>query len=224
MKRLLIGVAAPGAARPSWAWHGEARLGAAWRGSARRGVAGLGMAGQGKEQKEGNMETETEKNGKRPIALLSIDAKLLYERLIQVEVGAEITNKELSDIIGRNVQESGRGVLATARRKAQREDQIVFGIVRNVGLKRLTDAEIVNSGERSIEHHRRSSKRAGRRLTCVQHFDALPPEVQTRHNAQASYFGLVAHLSTTRQMKRLEEKVSNGVLPLQRTLEAFKDT
>lgn len=160
---------------------------------------------------------------KKIIAALSLDAKLLYERLKSAKIGDVVTYQELSNIIGRDVLDPGRGLLQTARRKALREDYFVFGIVRKEGLKRLSDLEIVATGEDTVGRIRRTARRGFRTITAVKDFEALPNEAKIRHNVYASMLGAVAMAASAPQMKKLEKKVSEAKaqLSLTKTLEAF---
>lgn len=166
-----------------------------------------------------------EVNSKKVIQALSLDAKLVYERLKLVPVGAEVEYQELSTLVGRDVTAAGRGLITTARRKALKEDYMVFGVIRKQGLKRLSDVEIVNTGEDTIGRIRRTARKGFRTITAVKDFSALPNDAKIRHNVYVSMLGMVAQASSSPQMKRLEKKVTeaSAVLPLMKTLEAFRD-
>jgi len=74
---------------------------------------------------------------KKWIREASADARLMYQRLAEMDIGDFVTYEELNGIIGRDVQKEGRGFLNTARSMAEREDGKIFGVVINQGLKRL---------------------------------------------------------------------------------------
>ena len=101
------------------------------------------------------------------IGALSIEAQLLRDHL-KAHMGVDlVTYAALSEIAGRDVQRAGRGPLDTARRILQREDNIVFGVVRGEGLKRLSDPEIVKAGHASVAATRRTARRGIRKLACA---------------------------------------------------------
>ena len=162
---------------------------------------------------------------KKTIQALSLDSKMVYERLKKSVIGETISYSELSTIIGRNTQNGGRGALQTARRKALREDYMVFGVIHNVGLKRLSDLEIVATGEDTVTKIRRASTRGFRTVTAVREFDKLPNDAKVRHNTYASVLGALSMATTAARMKKLEGKVAEAKasLPLMKTLEAFSD-
>lgn len=164
-------------------------------------------------------------NGKRPIFTLSLEAKALYERLKSAAIGETVEYKELSALIGRSVQGSGRGVLNTARRMCEKEHQIVFDVILAVGLKRLDDIGIVNTGEHAIAKIRRASGRAARRITCVSNYDSLPNDAKVKHNLYVSVCGAVHGVLRSERIDKLTKKIeqAHASLPLLKTLEAFKD-
>ena len=86
-----------------------------------------------------------------PIFETSTDSKTLAAVLAAATVGQIISYDELSKAIGRTVTASK---LSTARYIVQREQRIVFGAVAGVGLKRLSDAEIVALSDSARDHLR----------------------------------------------------------------------
>ena len=163
---------------------------------------------------------------KRTIPEISVDAKLLYERLKKVGIGEPISWDELSAVVSRDARPGGPayGALATARRRALANEGRVFDPVHGRGLKRLGDAEIVEASQAKIDAVRRRSRPALKRPSCVQHFDALPPEQQIKHNTFASVFSAFVIVTRAGPMKKLEGHVAeaHAQLPLAKTLEAFR--
>lgn len=162
---------------------------------------------------------------KRPIALLGIDTKTIFDRLCAAKVGDTIAYAELSSLIGRDIRGMAHHCLASARRKALNEKQIVFATVSKVGVKRLNDVEIVATGEDTVSRIRRMSKRSLRTITAVQDYDRLPNGSKVLHNTYASVLGVVAHISSSRQINKLSAKVEQSAmtLPVQKTIEALRE-
>ena len=98
---------------------------------------------------------------KKTIAEISVDARLLHQRLQSVGVGETVSWEELSQVIGRDVTagSKGYGPLSTARKRALNDDGMVFDAIPKVGLKRLTDAEIVNTGQATVDKVRRAARK-----------------------------------------------------------------
>ena len=162
---------------------------------------------------------------KKVIQALSLDSKMIYDRLKKTDIGDVIPYAELSTLIGRSAQNGGRGSIQTARRKSLREDYMVFGVLRNVGLKRLSDIEIVATGEDTVRKIRRTSAKGFRVITAVREFDKLPNEKKVLHNAYASALGAISMATSGARMKRLEARVAEAKasLSLAGTLDAFRD-
>lgn len=157
------------------------------------------------------------------IAQTSVDARLLYERLVTLNIGESISYAALSAVVGRNVQDEAHGILRTARRMAEREDQIVFGTIVGEGLRRLSDPEIVDTGDHAMLRLRRTARRGANTVTAVGDFNALPNDKKIKHNTLLSLLGTVAAFVRPSVMKKLETSVANnaGKLSVGDTLKAF---
>lgn len=147
-------------------------------------------------------------DSKRPFGVMSLDTRLLLERLEKSELGDVITYSELSEIIHSDVQGKSRGLLMTARRSCLNKG-IAFGAVVNVGLKRLTDSEIVATGEGIRRHIRRSSRKAVKTIQCAE-FNALSNEEKIRHNTALSFFGALYSVTSPRSEQKLLAKVQEA--------------
>lgn len=160
--------------------------------------------------------------GKQPTFQISVDAKMLAEKLTSVQVGVVVTYSDLSKIIGRPVQKGGRAAMIEARKIVQRDKRMVFDSVRNLGLKRLNDVEIVDStSDRELRCMHRRTKRAVAKLVCVD-YNALPNEKKVKHNATISMMGALAELTTIGSLKRVETKVQESGLTLPSAKTAFE--
>lgn len=161
--------------------------------------------------------------GSKCLFELSVDARLLADRLRSVEPSCDVSYAELSEIIGRDVQRSARSVLASARKFVVREDSIVFGVVLNVGLRRLTDAEIVDTSDRASRHINRAAGKAISLITRAR-YEVLDRAHQIRHNAAISTFGAIAVFSSHPGRKKVEVVVAqnNAPLPLAGTVRLFQ--
>ena len=161
---------------------------------------------------------------KKGIQELSIDSRQLYDRLITATSKQSfISYKELSDIIGRNIQKEGRGNLDTARRMALRENQMLFDTVMNEGIKLMDDIETVNTGENTLRRIGKAARSGARKIISVSNFDALPNDVKTKHNATLSVLGAFKSITRPRNIKKLEEKIGTvqKQLPVAKTLRVF---
>lgn len=142
----------------------------------------------------------------QPEFRLSSDSKALAKELEAVEVGATVSYSQLTAAIGRDVQGGGRGALETARRIVQRDHRAVFDVVRNTGLKRLADSEIVDLSDRARDGLRHSARRIAKKLVCVD-YQKLTAAHQCKHNAALSMFGAIAEMATDTAQRRLEKNI-----------------
>lgn len=160
----------------------------------------------------------------KSIPELSIDAKALIDALKPLKIGETVTYKALSDIIGRDVQADGYGVMQTAIKTCLR-DHIVLAAVPKVGIKRLADTEIVGIGEATLARVRRAARRGIVKLSAVGDFDAMPREAKVAHNTAMSALGIVAHVSDRSRIGKIKEIVTrsaDAVIPPAKLLEALK--
>src|SRR5262245_5379089 len=153
----------------------------------------------------------------------SADTEALAACLRTVPVQGTISYMLLSKQIGRDVQSEARHLLATARRILLREDQVVFGAVRDVGLKRLGDRELVLSGGAFLSHINRTAARGVRTLTCVQDFAQLPLTDQVKQNTALSLLAVFYEVSKAKGVRRIENAVTvmQKQLPFADTLKAL---
>lgn len=152
-------------------------------------------------------------NDKKPVFVVSVDAKTLAHVLRQVPVGEVITYATLTKAIARDVCADGRGAMTTARAMVQREDRMIFDTVYKQGLKRLANEEIVGLGDRARDHVRRASRKIIKKLVCAD-YDALSREKKTQHNTSLSMFGVFCELATDKSTKRLSACVEQAQVEL----------
>lgn len=161
---------------------------------------------------------------KRTIPEISVDTRLLYQAIQELEPDEIIEYSKLSKLIGRDVRGAARSNLMSARKMAERDDAIVVECVQNVGIKRLTDQEIVSSvGGHARKRIRRTAGRAVRKLHAVE-FDKLSTTEKIRQNAELSQLSAVKAFSGDNTTKRIEPLVTVSrmeQLAIAKTLEAF---
>jgi hypothetical protein len=151
----------------------------------------------------------------RSLFQCSIETKWLIDRGRRLQVGEVVTYEELSKLIGIDVREEGRGALRSARNILLRDEQIVLDSVPNVGLKRSSDSEIVQSA---------GAQRGVQRLTAVADFDRLSDADKLAHNASVSALAVIKLMGKPKSVERIAASVNTantGSLPIARTLELF---
>ncbi|MGE3932390.1 MAG: hypothetical protein AB7F67_04020 [Rhodospirillaceae bacterium] len=164
-------------------------------------------------------------DARRTIPQVSVDTNLVFQRLETAEVGEVVTYAELTVLIGRDVTTRARHNLTSAVRRAERERGMIFAPQRGVGVKRLSDAEIVEAIGAVPAALGRRARRAARWLAAVADWDALPPALKARHNAYLSALGALTEITRPATIAKLERHVDQRhrqALPVAKTLDAFK--
>jgi hypothetical protein len=153
----------------------------------------------------------------------SVDTKLLYERLCKAQPGETIPYQELSTLIGRDITNGARHLLTSATRLARKENQIVFRAHRTVGIRRLTNSEIANSGKARQRSVRRKSSEGIKDLECADFAD-LPSADKVSHNTFRTLLAFLHKMTSPSNAKQLEAAVAKAdtALTFAKTLEAFK--
>lgn len=149
----------------------------------------------------------------------SEESQLLYEFLKTKKKGDIISYAELSRAGTHDVQKR-RGPLYTARRVLQRDDRMVLDTIPKVGLKVLSDSEVVGSAPTSLGRVRRAMRRATKRITAVD-FEALTNEQKQKHNTNLSVFLVVHHMCKPKSVEKLAPRCEQSKLPVKKVLEAF---
>ena len=161
---------------------------------------------------------------KRGINELSIDTKTVYDRISKAENGETISYSELSQIIGRDIQQVARCNLNTARKMCHRDNDMLFDVIRNVGIKRMDDEAIAKSGTKNLTKIKRISKKSIRELSTVQNFNTLPRDAKIAHNTALSIFGALHLFTKTNSIKKVANIMKKDMksLPINKTLELFQ--
>lgn len=160
-------------------------------------------------------------NGKHARFKLSTDTIALIEGLSQAEYGQVAAYTALSELIGRDVQKEGAGVLRSALYCLERDYGMFFSCVIGEGLMRITESQHLQSAPvMTREKIRRASARGKRRLLHIRD-SALSREEQTKKLEEMSYLGTLEDFA---KEKKAEEpkKVQAPANASKKALELFK--
>ena len=151
----------------------------------------------------------------------SMETRLLADYL-RKNTDREVAYSILSELIHADVQGKARTYLLAARRMVLRENGIVFRPMRNIGLVRLTHAEVATLEDRE-RHIRRTAKTNLLERKTVD-FSAIPEELRLSCVAKITLATLTVHIHSAKQMKALEQAIPQNKerLDLAQTIEAFK--
>jgi len=152
---------------------------------------------------------------------ISVDTQFIIKKLSTCKIGDVITYEELAKEIKRKVP---NGILVTARKRLLTDERMVFGTIRKVGLKRLSDSEIVNTSTAALGSIQRATKREKKRLVSVD-FENLPSNMKIKHSAIAATLAVVNEITKEKKQNRLESSISNEnqKLSMVQTIETFEN-
>ena len=162
--------------------------------------------------------TSNDNESQRPMGFIGVDTRVLVNRLLVTKVGEVVEYSELTSLIKRNVQGKGRPVLESARRYLERTERIAFGVVRNVGFKRLTGIQALDTGVDAFGRHRRATTREARRILCQQPHEELTSNERVRQAAYLMSLGRIHKTSSTSAIKILQEGLGKHQSLLEKTL------
>jgi len=158
----------------------------------------------------------------KTISELSVDTQVLIDRLKKVEPEQLITYAELTSAIGKNVQNGARHLLETARRRLIHDNQILFDVVINEGLKRVQGDQIVAVGSRGVKMIGRQARRTAKKIGCIgDDYHKLSKEQQHRFNGVGTILSFVSHATKEKQVAKISEAASEKI-PMSKALELFK--
>lgn len=163
---------------------------------------------------------------RRAIPEMSADARFLLQHLATQPEGAFVPYADLNALIGRDVQRGARSVLKTAVHAALTQHEQVWVTVMAQGIKRLTNNEIARViGTQTTMRVYKMGARAKRKISAARYGD-LSAEEQREYNRQHTFLSLLQTVASAKGQKKLAAAVetSDGVLPVNRTLEAFRES
>lgn len=158
----------------------------------------------------------------QPDFTMSADARLLYQRLKRAAIDELVPYGDLTKEVSRPLHEI-RGAIATATRRLLKDDGRVFACVRSEGLKRCTDADIVDGATADTDAVRRKARRGVEKLTKISDFAALSPARQLEHTTRMSVLGAIATMTRETSVEKVRSAAQgrSSELPLAETVRAF---
>ena len=157
-----------------------------------------------------------------PMFQVSLDTQKIQEKLEPCEFNVVVAYDELNRLIGRNVQKEARGNLNTAIYRLLRDKRIRFETIRNVGVRRIGDAAIVDAGQAGVQKIQRTSRRELDKIGCA-NFEKLSDGKKKEHLALSASLGATNLLSKPSSIKRIEGKATQTqeTIPMADTLALF---
>jgi len=169
---------------------------------------------------ENALENDEVKKQTRTIGTTSLDARTIFEKLKTLQINETISYQELSNLTGRDIIKH-RHILSSARNMALRES-IVFDVIHNYGIKRLSDSDVVKiESVRPLSKARSAFKNGVKRISCARN---ISNEEQIRVNASLSLFGTLALFTKPKAVDKIVEeqaKANYGELSFDKLVSLF---
>lgn len=137
----------------------------------------------------------------------SYETQKIEAFLRDLPIGETATYARLSELINSTV-DGATSALLSARDILEREGGYVFATVTKTGVKRLSDADIVQDTEDARRRLARRAKVAMRRLGNIKDFSSLTDDQKRRHQAHAVIYAAIAEKASSANAAQLTRTVS----------------
>ena len=151
----------------------------------------------------------------------SIETEMIYDRIRKANINEVITYTELRALINADVQSDARRYLYTARNWALRDDNMVFGTIRNVGIKRITGDEVIGETDMALRYIHNKTNYALKVIKATD-YDSFSPAGMKQQNARVALLGSINLFSEKKSVKKIEEQTNGKPLTIGRTLKLFR--
>lgn len=132
----------------------------------------------------------------------SLETQELVKQLEQLQPGQLMHYANLAQACGARVY-GNSSALRSARRIVQNERGWVLVAEPGTGVRRLSDAQIIEQTAQPRMRINRMARRAARNLAAVENFAALSPEAQRVHQVHAIVYAHVSDNTATKTIARL---------------------
>jgi hypothetical protein len=159
---------------------------------------------------------------KQPNFAPSIEVEALTNFFSSAEVGDHFDYEQLNGVVGLDLRVKPY-LLASARKKVERDFGIVILADPGRGVYRATDDQIVGEGTKALDANRRKARRAMKRSALADRSN-LSPDRQTIRDLNMTILAIHRRSAEGRFRKALSARVSTqGVLPPAKTVEYFQN-
>lgn len=152
--------------------------------------------------------TESQIATTRPQFIASVETLAVYQLLAPTEIGATVPYAAITKTLGKDYRRMPCPI-HTARKRLLREKGMVFAAIFRQGLKRLNDAEIVESSQDTVDRIRNASRRKIGVLSVVDR-NALPREGQIMLDTHMTLLGVMATVTKPDRVKQLATRIAEN--------------
>jgi len=161
-------------------------------------------------------------NGKQARFKMSVDTLRLIEGLSQAEYHQIASYSNLSELIGRDVQKEGAGILRSALNCLERDYGMFFSCITGQGVMRITESEHLQSAPvMTREKIRRASSRGKKRLSHLRD-NTLSREEQTKKLEEMSYLGTLEDFAKEKKAAEVPVRPQAPANASKKALDLFK--
>lgn len=154
-------------------------------------------------------EKENELQHVRPPFKATAERQRLVERMLDMKIDEVLNYRDITALTGEKAQsERGLAIIRSAKKAVRNEYHRVFVNLRNVGLKRLADEEIVEHVGTVLVAVRRKVKVGAHELQCVSYAE-LPLEKRTEYQLNQTLLHYVSSLVSNESQKNVKALIAS---------------
>lgn len=159
---------------------------------------------------------------KAPTFRMSANTRFLVQELEKLKEGDRISYADLCSIAGLSLSNL-RSPLDTARTILMRDQGIVFGVERGIGLIRLNESEILASTSQEIKGIRQKARKGIKKLAATD-YNKMTPQEQLQYTIKGAVFAMSNEAASSRGQKKIAavaEATKAKELPISQVAEGF---
>lgn len=146
---------------------------------------------------------------KSPAYRQSAETKRIATKLQALDVGQKISWEALANAIQEPVGSPRLyACVISARRHLRREERMIFDTIKSVGLVRLTDAQIVDTGHRSRRKIRKAARECVKTVSSA-NYNELPRDKQNEYNITVACMGTIGYMSKGPTPEKSKAQLAN---------------
>lgn len=153
-----------------------------------------------------------EQSASQAVPLRSAASSRLIEFLRQQDVGVTVPYAEIRNILRKDPQRDGRGMMDSAIRYVRDQDSAVWGTVRGLGIKRLNPDESVALARNRLDKARRQARTSGKILEATD-YERLDESGKSAHNAAMAVGRLVGMMTRKSGVEKVRKALGSQALP-----------
>lgn len=157
----------------------------------------------------------------KPVFTLSAESRLLYQALAKAKPGETVTYDALRQEVSASSLDAIRGALATARRRALSDDNLVFVCIKGVGLKCANADDVLGQATQDTRKVSKAARRGVKKLLTVDVAD-LDRSKQMHHATRLTMLSAAAKVTSEKTAPKIVAAIGERKeLPIAETMKLF---